>query len=50
MFLEGLPYFISPPGVRRYLQQLQSMSDGTMRTIGFLLMIVGLAVAYVSTR
>lgn len=50
IFLEGLPYFVSPPTVRRYLQQMQQMSDGSMRTIGFVLMAVGLAVAYVSTR
>jgi uncharacterized protein YjeT (DUF2065 family) len=50
MFLEGLPYFVSPAGVRRYLRHVEHMSDGAMRTMGLALMIAGLVVAYLFTR
>ena len=49
-FLEGLPYFISPPGVRRYIEMLSKMSDGGLRLIGLAMMIVGLVVAFFATR
>lgn len=48
VFLEGLPYFVSPNGVRRAMAQLASMSDRTLRTVGLALMLVGLALTYVS--
>ena len=48
MFLEGLPYFVSPRGVRRYLGQLQQLSDPTLRLMGFALMAAGLVVAYLA--
>ncbi len=50
VFLEGLPYFVSPPAMRRYMDVISSMTDGALRTIGLTMMIVGLAVAYVATR
>ena len=48
VFLEGLPYFISPSAVRRFLGQVSRMSDGALRTMGLALMVVGLLVAYLS--
>ena len=48
MFLEGLPYFISPAAVRRYMSQVQQLGDGTLRLLGVLLMAGGLLVAYFS--
>jgi len=50
LFLEGVPYFVSPAGVRRYLRQVERMSDAALRSIGFVLMVVGLLVAYLFTR
>ena len=50
MFLEGLPYFVSPIGVRRFVQFVHTTSDGRLRLIGLLLMSAGLAVAYLATR
>ena len=50
MALEGLPYLISPPAVRRYLQSIQQMRDGVLRTMGLVLIVLGLLVTYVSTR
>ena len=48
MFLEGLPYFISPAGVRRYLEQVSSFGDGSLRLIGLVLMASGLGVAWLA--
>ncbi len=50
LFLEGLPYFVSPGGVRRYMRVLLGMSDGALRLVGLTLIVVGLIVAYIATR
>ncbi len=46
MFLEGLPYFVSPRGVRLYVEQLTRASDRTLRLMGLALMMLGLVVTY----
>jgi len=46
MFLEGLPYFISPGGVRRWVEQLSGMGDGALRMLGLALMACGLLVVW----
>jgi uncharacterized protein YjeT (DUF2065 family) len=48
LFLEGLPYFVSPGGTRRVLDQVARLSDGTLRGMGLALMVGGLVLAYVS--
>ena len=48
IFLEGLPYFVSPTAVRRFLERVSTMSDGALRTMGFSLMVAGLLVAYLA--
>ena len=50
MFLEGLPYFVSPGSVRRYMRVLMGMSNGGLRLIGLSLMVAGLVLAYLATR
>ena len=50
MFLEGLPYFLSPKGVRGAMRSLIEMGDGALRLVGLALMAVGLVVAYLATR
>jgi uncharacterized protein YjeT (DUF2065 family) len=50
MFLEGLPYFVSPRGVKKYVQLLSRMSDAALRAVGLTLMVMGLWVAYLFTR
>ena len=50
MFLEGLPYLISPGAVRRYLEALQRSGDFTLRLMGLALIAGGLLVTYVATR
>ena len=48
IFLEGLPYFISPPAVRRYLETLGRLSDRSLRVLGLTLMAGGLVLVYLS--
>ena len=50
MFLEGLPYFVSPPAVRRYLETLSKLNDATLRAMGLGLIVLGLLLAYAATR
>ena len=50
MLLEGLPYLISPAGVRAYLRTIERLGDGTLRAIGLALIVVGLLVTFLSTR
>jgi uncharacterized protein YjeT (DUF2065 family) len=48
VFLEGLPYFVSPSGTRRALEQMGRLGDVAMRVVGLVLIVLGLLVAYVS--
>lgn len=50
LFLEGLPYFVSPAAVRRYLDWIARMSDPALRVMGFVMMTVGLLLAWAATR
>ena len=50
LFLEGLPYFVSPPLMRRYLATMTTVGDGTLRAAGLLSMAGGLFVAWLATR
>ena len=50
MFLEGLPYLISPVAVRRYLEAIQRTGDAALRGMGLALIALGLFVTYVATR
>jgi len=50
IFLEGLPYFISPNGLRAYVKRIEAMSDAGLRGIGLSMMILGLIVVYSTTR
>ena len=50
VFIEGLPYFISPTVVRRYMAMVGAMSDAALRGTGMLMMIVGLLLFYFATR
>ena len=50
MFIEGLPYFVAPSGVKRWLAQAQTLGNGSLRLIGLSLMLAGLLVAWLSLR
>jgi uncharacterized protein YjeT (DUF2065 family) len=46
LIFEGIPYFISPPRMKEFMQQIQEMDDGTLRKMGLLAMIIGLLIIY----
>jgi len=45
-FLEGLPYFAFPQQLKAWLQRLVLMPNTQLRTIGGVLMAVGLLLVY----
>ena len=46
MIIEGLPYFAIPAKMKTWLQQIQAVSDSTLRRMGLVLMVIGLALTY----
>jgi uncharacterized protein YjeT (DUF2065 family) len=50
MIVEGLPYFAAPSKIKAWVQKLAELSDSTLRIIGFLLMLAGLALVYFGTQ
>lgn len=47
MVFEGIPYFCFPAQVKDYAAKLTGLSNKTMRVIGFIIVLLGLALAYV---
>lgn len=46
MIIEGIIPFVSPQGYKNTMQQLTSMPESTLRSIGFGLMLVGVVSLY----
>lgn len=46
--VEGLPYFVFPDKMKRWMSKIQETPDSHLRVIGFLAMCVGLGVVYFS--
>jgi len=46
MVFEGIPYFCFPDKVKAFARKVPEMPDGTLRVIGFFLMMTGLLVVY----
>ena len=42
LILEGLVPFVSPGGYKNMVQQMSAMPEKTLRTIGLLLIVIGL--------
>jgi uncharacterized protein len=47
MIVEGLPYFAFPEKMKRWMLQIQEISDDSLRRFGLVLMLGGLALAYI---
>ena len=47
MVFEGIPYFCFHQKVKSFAEKLPEISDGTLRVIGFFLMMIGLLVVYI---
>ncbi len=46
MILEGMPYFISPAQMKKFLVTVLGAEDGTLRVMGFIIIALGLIVLY----
>jgi len=46
LVLEGMPWFLSPQVYKRMMLQILPVPENTLRTLGFLLMLTGLATVY----
>jgi len=50
MIIEGLPYFAFPEKMKGWLLKLTATPDGTLRRMGFGLLLLGLLVVYLGRR
>ncbi|MDY6836417.1 MAG: DUF2065 domain-containing protein [Thermodesulfobacteriota bacterium] len=50
MIVEGLPYFAAPAKMKTWIQKMVELPDGSLRLIGFLLMVCGLGLVYIARR
>ena len=46
MVLEGIPYFLMPNALKKFLQQVIQLDPRTLRFLGFVLIILGLLIVY----
>ena len=46
LVIEGIPWFLSPQGLKRMLLQVLPIPERTLRVMGLLLMLAGLLVVY----
>ena len=47
MVIEGIPYFISPKGMKDYMSKILEMPDKDVRILGLLSMLAGLTIVYI---
>lgn len=50
LIVEGLPHFISPSGIKKWLIMIQQMPDSQLRITGFLSICTGMAILYYALR
>lgn len=50
LLLEGLPYFLSPRGMKRMTTEILKASDRVLRLSGMAAMAVGLLLVYLGRR
>ncbi|TRO83717.1 DUF2065 domain-containing protein [Desulfuromonas acetexigens] len=46
MIIEGIPWFLSPGGMKNALRQMLSLPDKSLRLMGAVLMFAGLLTVY----
>lgn len=46
LLVEGVPYFIFPDKMKRWMRKIQEIPDGQLRVMGFASMCTGLLFAY----
>jgi uncharacterized protein YjeT (DUF2065 family) len=50
MIFEGVPYFAFPSKMKSWILKVVRMPDESLRRVGFVLMLLGLALVYVGKR
>ncbi|MBI5789230.1 MAG: DUF2065 domain-containing protein [Candidatus Schekmanbacteria bacterium] len=50
LILEGMPYFISPPQMKRFIRHLLEMPDEQLRKVAFFSMLLGLLLVYLGRK
>lgn len=50
LIVEGLPYFIIPENMKRFVHTFLEMPGSVLRRFGFLLMLTGLFLVYLGRR
>ena len=50
LVVEGLPYFGFPEKMREMMQFLQEQNDTSLRTMGGVLMVLGLVILFIARR
>ena len=46
LFVEGLPYFISPGKMKKWMLTIQEIPNSQLRAMGFIAMALGLLISY----
>ncbi|MFZ7113454.1 MAG: DUF2065 domain-containing protein [Desulfatiglandales bacterium] len=46
LLLEGIPYFVFPEKMKKWMRTIQELPDSQLRVMGFVAMCVGLIIAY----
>ena len=46
LFVEGLPYVVSPGKMKRWMMTIQQVPDNQLRAMGLIAMGLGLLIAY----
>ncbi|MCP4154992.1 MAG: DUF2065 domain-containing protein [bacterium] len=50
LVIEGLPYFLFPGRVKRFYDQIRELEEGVLRTVGFVMIVIGLIIVYFLNR
>ena len=50
MIIEGLPYFAFPQRMKTWIRKVLELPEKSLRTFGFVLMLVGLVMVYIGKR
>ncbi|MFA5699837.1 MAG: DUF2065 domain-containing protein [Desulfuromonas sp.] len=50
LVVEGVPWFLSPRGVKRMLLQILPLPEAIMRGLGLFLMLSGLLIVYIASN
>ncbi len=48
--VEGIPYFLSPGGIKKWVAVLQDLPESYIRLIGLVFMITGVAILFAALR